>query len=764
MSFNGASKAKFQGITLPMQQSEELPPVTRVETVCDNYFGTIVPDHYRWLEDWHSEDVQLWLGSQATYASRFLDALPERESLLHRIRQLNQAQPLLFNFYTNIGACFYLQRDPTDRVAKLVMRPLNSNPTETESEKVIFDPNFINLPAPVSAGDGLHSSIDWYVPSKNGQLIAVGISWGGSEDSTLYLVESASGNILPDFIPITRVRYGGVCWLEDGQSFFYNRLSEYSESTPLTERRYDRKMYWHLLNTPNPDLDSPIFGRNVNITSDAPHLERLDNPFLQLSSDGKWLIAKVQHGDIPEISLYTALLREVIADPASCHWRRVVNPEDAVTNFATKNDVIYLLSHQNAPNYKVVSTKLTNPVFSEATIVIAESSVVIEHILVLGKYLLTRELDSGIDRMRRLQLSMESEIALAQVESAKETKQNKAKLEVIQLPVEGTISQWLPITGDNQDKPEILLGLTSWTVSPRLYRLEVASGNLVDTNWQPPSAIDFGAIVACQVYVNSKDGTQIPLSIISKKELIKSGDNPTLLVGYGSHGIPQKPVFTPSLLAWYERGGVYAVAHVRGGGEYGAAWHEAGRKLNKQNAIDDFIACAEYLIAEGYTNPSHLAGEGGSAGGILVGGAMVARPELWAAIILRYPVTNTLRFEVSENGPSNIPEFGTVTDREGFLALKSMDCYQKVEEGKTFPGVLITAGINDKRVEVWQPAKMAAKLQSAVSKSNNNKPVLLRLDMDSGHGFGSTRQQEDLERADRFAFLLELFSLNSSSS
>ncbi len=191
-----------------------VPPVTRVETVYDNYHGNTIADHYRWLEDWHSEEVQIWLVNQATYTSRFLEALPERDSLLHHIRHLNQAQPLLFNFYTSIGACFYLHRDPTDRVAKLVMRSLNSNPNETE--KVIFDPNFTNLSAPTSVENGLHSSIDWYVPSKNGQLIVVGISWGGSEDSTLYLVESASGKVLPDFMPITRVRYAGVCWLEVG--------------------------------------------------------------------------------------------------------------------------------------------------------------------------------------------------------------------------------------------------------------------------------------------------------------------------------------------------------------------------------------------------------------------------------------------------------------------------------------------------------------------------------------------------------------------
>jgi prolyl oligopeptidase len=320
------------------------------------------------------------------------------------------------------------------------------------------------------------------------------------------------------------------------------------------------------------------------------------------------------------------------------------------------------------------------------------------------------------------------------------------------LPVDGTVLGWAA----RPDLPEALLLLTSWAQPPRVYRYDGASGAVEDAGWPPaPSpAPDFGAVVVTDLQVPARDGTPIPLSVIHRKGLELDGENPTVLVGYGSYGISLRPRFEPEWLAWYERGGIQAVGHLRGGGELGRGWHEAGRGPTKENTITDFIDCAEHLIAAGYTRPGRLAGQGASAGGIPTGGALVRRPELWAAMVLLVPAVNLTRMEFSDNGPINVPEFGSVSTEDGLRALLIVDSYLRVCDGGHYPAVLLTAGLNDPRVTPWQPAKLAARLQAATA---SGRPVLLRVDEHAGHGIGSTRAQRDALFADELAFLLQAF-------
>jgi prolyl oligopeptidase len=268
--------------------------------------------------------------------------------------------------------------------------------------------------------------------------------------------------------------------------------------------------------------------------------------------------------------------------------------------------------------------------------------------------------------------------------------------------------------------------------------------------------VDFSAITSEEVKAKSADGTMVPLSIIHRKDMRMDGSNPTWLEGYGSYGITLDPGFRPTWLAFLERGGVFAVAHVRGGGEYGEDWHNAGRQLTKQHTIDDFIACAEYLIEHKYTSPQKLAGEGTSAGGITIGGAITQRPDLFAAALDRVGDSDSLRSELMESGPANIPEFGTVKEPDGFKGLYAMDAYQHVKPNTPYPAVLLTTGVNDPRVAPWQAAKMTARLQASTS---SGKPILLRVDYDAGHGLGSTKSQRDSELADEVAFLFWQFGV-----
>lgn len=380
---------------------------------------------------------------------------------------------------------------------------------------------------------------------------------------------------------------------------------------------------------------------------------------------------------------------------------------------------------------QVLAVPLQAPNPSAARVVVPAGPAMIDDIRVAGDYLLTCEIHGGLGRLRR--------VALAGGE--------QDDPEDVVLPGDGTILEW---TGE-PGATEVVLSLTSWTMPPRLYRYDARSGALEETGWTPPSPVDFSGVVAHETHALAEDGTPIPLSIIHKKGLALDGDNPTLLIAYGAYGHALTPVFQPEMLAWYERGGLFAIAHVRGGGEYGRAWHEAGRKLNKETTITDFIACAEHLIARGYTRPGRLAGAGTSAGGIPAGGALVRRPDLWAAIILRVALTNALRFETSENGPVNVPELGSVTTREGFESLRIIDSYLRVRDGVRYPAVLLMASLNDRRMPVWQATKMAARLQAATA---SEQPVLLRVDVQSGHRQGVTRARRNNLLADELAFLL----------
>lgn len=691
----------------------EKPPVARIEIARDTYFGTTIEDPYRWLEDWQSRESQMWLNGQAEYARQLLVALPAREVLTSRIDELSEAGQLLYGFNIAGGRYFYLRRDTGDNVPKLVVRTSQDAP-----EKVLLNPNAM-------PGD-VHTVIDWFYPSHDGKLLAYGLSQGGSEESTLYILDVDTGATLSE--AITRTRFGSVSWLEDNRSFFYCRLPEPVPGALITERYHNLRSYWHNVGQ-EAEQDVAMFGRGVNSNVEIALTDFLD---VKITKDSGWVIGVVIHGVLNERTLYATPIQALIADPVHCAWQKIADIEDAVTKFEVDGDLIYLCTHKDAPRYKIIATSLQNPELATAQVIVPPSQAVIQDLMLLSGYLLTRDLEAGIGRVRRIKL-------------------DGGQLEQVSLPYDGTISEW----ASNESGAELLLHMTGWTQSNQIFRYDLSNHTLMDTGWQPASPIDFSDIESQEVFAPSKDGTLIPLSIIYRRGLKLDGNNPTLLAAYGSYGlIAYPPSFMPMMKAWYERGGVFAVAHVRGGGEYGKEWHLASYKLSKQNTVDDVIACAEYLVKAGYTRPEKLAGEGTSAGGIPSGGALTQRPDLFAVMVVRVAVTNFLRFEFSENGPPNVPEFGSVTTEDGFKGLQIMDSYTKIRDGVNYPAVLLTAGVNDPRVVVWQPAKMTARLQAATASS---KPVILRVEIQAGHGMGSTRQQLNEELADKLAFLLQQF-------
>jgi prolyl oligopeptidase len=686
------------------------PPPTERHDVSETFFGTTVTDPYRWLEKWQDGKAAEWLKAQDTYTRAALTNIPGREKFLARVKELDTSSARLRSSPQVWGGkLFFLRADPGADNAKLYVKEENS------AERLLLDPEILSK-------KGVHYSIDYFQPSLDGALVAYGISPGGSEDSVIHVIETASGKQLPD--SIDRARFGAVNWLPGNKTFVYNRLQKLTPDMPRTAFEQRSRVYVHVLGE-DSDKDRFIFGWNY---VPAVKIDDNDLSFVGYSPGSPYLLGLIAHGTQNETTGYYIPLDQLKANPIP--WKKLFDVDAAITNFSLHADDIYLLTHKNSPRYELLRTSLTHPDVAHAAIVVPASEVVIQEADVASDAVYIRDLDGGIDRTRRLSFD--------------------GKIEPISAG-EGQSTSGISTT---PTEPGVLITAVSWTSSPRLLKYDPKSRAVTNTGVLPPLPIDTSNYTADEIKAKSADGTMIPVSVIHAKNIALDGSHPTHLIGYGAYGISYDAFFDPVWIAWFERGGVIAFAHVRGGGEYGEEWYRAGYKLTKQHTIDDFIAAAQYLIENKYTTPQRLSGEGTSAGGILIGGAVTQRPDLFAGALIRVGCSNALRMEFTPNGPPNIPEFGTVTEADGFKGLYAMDAYQHVKDGVAYPGVLLTAGINDPRVDPMQPAKMTARLQAATS---SKRPVLLRVDYDAGHGMGSTRSQHDLEYADEMSFLLWQF-------
>jgi len=682
-------------------------PKTPVREVIEDYFGTKVTDPYRWLENTSDPEVGAWMKAQNDYTREALERIPGREKLLDRIKQLDNAGPVVSSLQVWGGHYFYLKAEPGSDNRRLYVRDMVNAP-----ERLLVDPEKL------TTADGKHFSIDYFQPSLDGKYLAYGISPGGSEESVLHVLETATGKALSDVID--RAQFGSPSWLPDGKSFFFTRTQKLGPEAPPTAKYQKLRVYRHTLGT-DPEKDALVFGYevspNIKVTED-------DFPVLLFSPAApKSLVGLVIHGVKNEKDLYVTSFADT--PTANTAWKKVADDSDDVTTLDVHGDDLFLLSHKDASRYKVLRTSLSNPDLAKPSLVVPPSEVVVINITAAADGLYVQDLDGGIGRLRHLPYGSGS-------------------AESVKLPFDGAIQALFT----NPMEKGAWLELVSWTKSPLWYSLK-ANFKIEDTGIVPLSPVDYSDIVSEEVKAKSADGTMVPLSIVHKRGIPMDSSNPTWLEGYGAYGITIDPVFRPNWLAFLERGGIYAAAHARGGGEYGEDWHTAGQKLTKQHTIDDFIAGAQYLSENKYTSPAKLAGEGTSAGGITIGGAITQRPDLFAVAFIRVGDSDSMRSELMASGPANIPEFGTVKEPGGFKALYGMDAYQHVK-ANAYPSVFLTTGVNDPRVAPWQAAKMAARLQASTT---SGKPVLLRVDYDAGHGMGSTKTQRDMELADEVAFL-----------
>jgi prolyl oligopeptidase len=694
------------------------PPAASVRRVTEEFFGVKIEDPYRYMEDLKNPEVASWFKAQNEYTAGVLAAIPNRDAVLARLKVLDEGAAARVFDVRRVpgGRYFYQKRLANEDVAKVYVREGLGG-----AEKLLVDPTKF-----MTAG-GPHYVISYYTPSLDGKYLAAGLSPAGSEDAVLRVIDSKTGNETGDVID--RAQFGAVSWLPDSGSFVYNRLQKLTASSGPNDRYLNSRTYLHILGN-DPEKDRAVFSAETPGVKAEP----TDIPVVGVFPDSRYVVGSLNHGVQNELTLYAALLDDLKNGKAT--WKLVCDVADEVTSLDAHGDELFLLSHHGASRYKVLRTRFSSPSASGAEVVVASSQAVIQSFAAASDALYVQALDGGLGRLQRVPYA------------------GNSKAEQIALPFDGSVG----LSATDVRLPGTMIALAGWTKGPKIYAYDPDRKAVSDTQLQPVGKFDEPAdLESVEVRVKSHDGTMVPLSIVRKKGLKLDGTNPTWLEGYGSYGITIDPYFDPRYLAWYERGGVFAVAHVRGGGEYGEDWHLGGKLLTKPNTWKDLIACAEYLIQQKYTSTPRLLIEGGSAGGITIGRSITERPDLFAVALDEVADSDMLRTEFSPSGVLNIPEFGTVKEADGFKALYEMSAYQHVKDGTKYPAVLLTTGFNDPRVASWQPGKMTARLQAA---SSSGKPVLLRVDYDAGHGIGSTKTQRERELADQMSFAMWQFGID----
>ena len=694
----------------------EMPPAWPAGNASDTHWGTTVPDPYRDLENVKDEPVQRWLRAQADASASVLAQLPGRAALLARIQALDAAANGVATDLkrTQDGRLFFLRRNPGEQQLRLVVR--ESLGADGASDRVLVDADALSRAAgrPVAISD--------YAPSPDGKLVSYALQAGGSEIGTLQVLEVDSGRVR--VAPIDRMRSANVVWLPDSSGFFYARLREGYEAMAATERFQDRTVFFHSM----PDAsDRAVFSQSL--------LPELGLPAIASATlipvPGRplvlaWVTLGVQRSGLLFIADLDA------AKTGRARWRKLVDVADQVSQWALNANALFLRSAQGAPRFQVLKLSLDEPDLTKAEVVVPQSDAVITGLAGARDALYVTRREGVVTSLWRLAPGASRALR-------------------VDLPRSGTVA----IRHVDSTQDGVIVRVASWTRAGADFEWNAGSGKATPLTLAHVGAFDAPpGIQAREVTVRSHDGVMVPVSILSRTDVKLDGSNPTLLYGYGAYGLVESPGFSATLLAWLEQGGIYAIAHVRGGGVYGDAWHKAGHKTTKANTWKDGIAVAEWLIAEGYTSRSKLGVFGGSAGGIFVGRAITERPDLFAAAVPSVPVLDTVRSELRANGVANVPEYGTVKKEDEFRGLLAMSSYHALIDGTRYPAVMLTHGVNDIRVDVWQSAKFAARLAATGAGVEGAKPVLLRLDYESGHGGGSSRAQVQERQADVWAFML----------
>jgi prolyl oligopeptidase len=673
------------------------PPVATPRPVADFFHGTRVIDSYRWLEKADSPEVRKWVSEENDYTRALLDPLAGRAAIQKRLTELlsigSVSAPVLAGHHY-----FYTRREGLQNQPVLYVRDsLNG------SDRVLVDANSL-------AADGT-IALDWFQPSENGKYVAYGTSPSGSEMSTLHVIESKAGEILPD--TIERTRAASIAWLHDNSGFYYTRYPKKGEVPPGQEM-YNRHVYFHLLGSP-VETDNAIFGEGR-----GPE----DWPGVSLSNDGRWLLINVSEGWTKS----ELFLMDLKSDKAPI---RLTTGKNFLYSADIYDGKVYITSNEDAPRYRVFVTDAGNFDREAWKEIIPQSDAVLQGAAVFGGKLVAQYEQNASSQVKTFDL-------------------DGKKLNDIALPAIGTVYS----SGGKWNRDEVFYGFQSFTFAPSIYRYDLKDGSTsLWTKVDAPS-IEASAYDVQQEWFNSKDGTRVPMFVVHKKGLQKNGKNPTLLTAYGGFNVSLTPTFSRTAYLWMEHGGIYAVANLRGGAEFGEDWHRAGMLDKKQNVFDDMIAAAQHLISGKYTDKHHLAIQGGSNGGLLMGAMITQRPDLFRAVVCQVPLLDMLHYQDFQIAKLWIPEYGTAENPDQFKWLYAYSPYHHVKTGVEYPAILFMTADTDTRVDPMHAKKMTALMQAAAGNgSSHTRPILLRIESKAGHGAGKPVTKQIEEFTDVYSFL-----------
>ena len=672
------------------------PPTKRIDVV-DDYHGREVADPYRWLEDTESEETAAWIAAENKITDAYLQSIAEREAIRQRIERLWNYER--YSLPQQYGTTYiYSHNDGLQNQSVLYKSDSLDGPRH-----VLLNPNRLSEDGTVALAG--------YQATDDGKLLAYGLADGGSDWRTWRVRNVATGEDLEDVI--RWVKFSSIAWLPSGEGFFYGRYAPPKEGEELTGTNENQKLYFHRLGDDQRD--------------DTLILERPDHPKWgfspQVTDDGRYLVIHNWKGSEPQSQVFVKDLRK-----ADSEVEPLITGFDAEYELvASVDDRLYFLTDHQAPKRRVISVNVGNPDRKNWTEVIAETDDVLESASLFGETFYVSWLKDARGKVTRHRLDGTS-------------------LDELPLPGVGSVGGF----GGRQDATETYFAFTNYVTPNSIYRVDLRTGST--SLWRRPDiAMDVDAFITEQMFCESRDGTKVPMIVTRKKGIKLDGTNRTLLYGYGGFNISITPSFSPGTAAWVDAGGVYAVANLRGGGEYGRDWHEAGMRLKKQNVFDDCIAAAEHLISKGYCTPGRLALQGRSNGGLLVGAVMAQRPELFGACLPAVGVMDMLRYHKFTIGWAWVTEYGSSDEADQIDNLLAYSPLHNLKKGTCYPATLVTTADRDDRVVPGHSFKFAAALQAA---QGCDKPTLIRIETRAGHGAGTPTKKRIDEYADLWAFLI----------
>ena len=708
-SWQLAAALTLGGAALIAHAADKGAPPTAVKPVTDRYGDITVQDPYRWLEKTADAKVKQWGAAQDKRTRAYFAKLPARQPMFDWLmKQAAASSSAYYDLHAAGGQLFALTNQPPKQQPMLAVTGQDADPAKA---RVVVDPNTLN-PKGTTA-------IDWYVPSPTGKLVAVSMSENGSEDGSLHLIDVATGRQVDKVIPNVQFATGGgsLAWREDGSGFWYTRYPDASE--PAERQHFYQQIYYHRVGD-DPAKDSYVLGK------DFPRVAEIA---LDARPGAAAVVATVANGDGGEFAHY--LLKP---DGST---QQVTRFEDKIVGAALGADGLYLISRQGAPRGNLLKLKLDDLNLAHAQVLVPESDAALEpsgefgaaNITITKTAIYLREMVGGPSRVAVFGLdgAPKGQLSLPDVSAVDEV--------------------------EAMDDGSLLVAVKTYLEPSQFVRVDGATGKVAPTALRQTSPVSFGDVEVVREFATSKDGTRIPLNIVRKKGQKLDGSAPLLLNGYGGYNVSMVPRFLGAATRlWLDAGGVYVIANLRGGGEFGETWHTQGALTHKQNVFDDFAASGQYLVDKGYTSSARMAAIGGSNGGLLMGATFTQHPELFRAVVSTVGIYDMLRVELDPNGAFNVTEFGSVKQPDQLKALYAYSPYHHVQDGAKYPAIFMATGETDGRVNPMHSRKMIARVQAA---TGSGHPVLLSINAHAGHGMGSSLSIRTNQTADIYAFLFD---------